>query len=192
MVALAVAWTPGPAINPTQAGEPGRCCLCGDFTQRSLCAICRIQYSTIDPLTGRLVCPDWLKAIQREAHRLDKRAHTMAARHQRLQTFSEWGIEVVAEDGLALVAEVTTPPEELPPAPALYEERGLVWYIQADWRSPFVTVGQLRRYRHGVPLDMHDFLALLDEVLGWPPLGTGYAPEHREQVLAVYERVYGL
>lgn len=190
MVALAVERKRPPSPTPTYAGEPGRCCLCGDFTQRSLCVYCRLQYSITDT-TGRLVCPDWLKAIQREAHRLDKRAYTMIGRGQRLQTFSEAALDMIAADSLVLVADLATTPDELPPAPALIIDEALVLYWH-NGRVSHVALAFLRQYRHGVPLDMREFLYVLDVELGWPPLGTGYAAEHRDQVLAVYEAVYGL
>lgn len=127
----------------------------------------------------------------------------MAARHQRLYTFAEVQgdfceaetphLDRIADaGGLVLVADVATTPEELPPAPRLQCDARAAFFDGGGRCCGVVQLSVLRRYRHGVPLDMHDFLALLDDVLGWPPFGTGYAAEHRDMVLAVYEAVYGL
>lgn len=69
-----MSWTPtGPDV--ARAGEPYRCCLCGQRNPRCLCRRCRLAHTDA---AGR-VAP-WLRALQREADRQSKRAARLRGR----------------------------------------------------------------------------------------------------------------
>jgi hypothetical protein len=101
---------------------------------------------------------------------------------------------------LAAVAAAASPlPVVTPPGDAATAAGGglpdprrapaLAAWLARPWATPPEVA--LRRFSpSGVPLDMRDFLVLLDRLFGWPPPGSRADPGHAADLVDLYERVY--
>lgn len=176
------------AAPPTRhtAGQPGFCCNCGRAARFCLCLACRRAHT--DPATGRLA--PWLAALWCEAKRLSvreyrqKRAGIVVLPFYDLPPELEPTAPLVVPSGKGdIPRRIHRKGEQAPPrAPEVLD-----WLARVD--GDYLAL--LRRYSpSGVPLDMQHFLALLNDLAGWPPPGCTVDPGHKEGLVDLYEAVY--